>query len=89
MAAIKATKPVDPSDALWRDLVSVRQDDGAAAREHLQAWFPVYYVEDDTPEDLFVKEYPNGRRQWVRFGDAGDQVIRDLREARIVLAYPL
>ncbi|SFI68091.1 hypothetical protein [Methylobacterium brachiatum] len=78
MTAIKATKPVDTSESLWRDLQNARHDDGAAAREHLQAGFPVYYVEGDTPEGLLVKEYPGGRRELVRFDEAGDQVIRDL-----------
>lgn len=69
----------DSSEALWRDLLrAARHDDGAAAQEHLQAGFPIYYVEDDTPPNLLVKEHPDGRRELVRFDEAGDEVIRVL-----------
>lgn len=78
MTATEATKPGDSSNALRRDLLSVRDDVGSAAREHRQAGFPICSVEDDTPEDLLVREYSDGRPQRVRFDVAGDQVIRDL-----------
>ncbi|WP_420962420.1 hypothetical protein [Brucella sp. IR073] len=67
------------NDALWRDIERAAiYDDGAAALEHLKAGFPIYYIEDDTPEGLLVKEYPDGRRELVRFDEAGDEVIRPL-----------
>ena len=69
----------DPNEVLWRDLLHAAQhDDGAAAKEHLQAGFPIYYVKDDTPPGLLIKEYPNGRRELVRFDEDGDEVIRAL-----------
>lgn len=70
---------IDPNEALWRDLLHAAcHDDGAAAQEHLRAGFPIYYVEDDTPPGLLVKEHPGGRRELVRFDEAGDHVIRAL-----------
>jgi hypothetical protein len=49
-----------------------RNDDGAAAREHLAAGFPIYYSEDDTPAGAVIKEYPDGRRELVRFDRDGE-----------------
>nr|WP_252508997.1 hypothetical protein [Zymomonas mobilis] len=42
------------------------------------AGFPVYYIEDDTPEGLLIKEYPDGHRELVRFNETGDEVIKIL-----------
>jgi len=57
----------DSDEQLWRDLLSAaKHDDGAAAQRHLEAGRPIYYAEDDTPEGLLIKEYPNGRRELVR-----------------------
>jgi hypothetical protein len=79
MEAIKSPQHEDPNDALWRDLVAAAlHDDGAAAQEHLEAGFPIYYREGDTPQGLLVKEYPDGRRELVRFHEEGDQVVRTL-----------
>lgn len=70
----------DPNEALWRDLLrAARHDDGAAAQEHLRVGFPIYYVEEDTPPNLLVKEHPDGQRELVRFDRAGDEVIRALK----------
>ena len=41
------------------------QHDDSTARAHLDAGFPIYYMEENTPENLIVKEYPSGRRQWI------------------------
>ena len=70
----------DPNEALWRDLLhALQHDDGAAAKEHLQAGFPIYYAKDDTPAGLLIKEHPSGRHELVRFDRAGDEVIRALK----------
>jgi hypothetical protein len=50
-------------------------DDGAAAREHLAAGRPIYYCEETTPDGLCIKEFPNGRRELVRFDLDGEHVI--------------
>lgn len=66
-------------DRLWRDIeASARRGDDSAARAHLQAGRAIYYSEDDTPEGLLIKEYPDGHRELVRFNEAGDEVIRVL-----------
>lgn len=39
---------------------------------------PIYYTEDDTPAGLLIEEQPDGRRELVKFDEAGDQVIRAL-----------
>lgn len=65
----RAKKDVGSEPDLWPEIVAaLSQDDGAAAKEHLAAGFPIYYGEADTPEDAIIKEYPDGRRELVRFG---------------------
>lgn len=66
----------DVNDLILRDLL--KPDDGAAAQSHLDAGHPVYYVEDDTPADLLVKEHPDGRREWVKPVGKVDEVVKVL-----------
>jgi len=76
----------DPDDddevsaQILRDIESADGDD-SAARAVLAAGLPIYICEDDTPEDLQIKEYPDGRRELVRFHREGDEVIRELPRA--------
>lgn len=72
-------KRSDSSDAdLWPILErAARHDDGEAARSHLTAGRPIYYGERDTPPGLVVKEYPDGRRELVRFDHLGEHRVRD------------
>jgi len=51
---------------------------GEAAKELLAKGIPIYYSEDDTPEGLIIKEYPDGKRELVRFRRDGDEVIKTL-----------
>lgn len=53
-----------------------RGDDGRAARSHLAAGRAIYYGERDTPPGLVVKEYPDGRRELVRFDRLGEHCVR-------------
>jgi hypothetical protein len=64
---------------LW-DIIAegLERDGGFAAREHLAAGRAIYYVEDDTPEGLLIKKYPDGRRELVRHAREGDDVVREL-----------
>lgn len=64
-------------EQLWHDLDRADGDD-AAARAHLAAGRAIYYVEADTPRGLQIKEYPDGRRELVRFHRCGDELIRIL-----------
>ena len=54
----------------------IKRHGGDAAREHLAAGRPIYYWEDDTPEGLSIKEYPDGKRELVRHHRDGDDLIR-------------
>lgn len=54
------------------------QHDDSTARAHLDAGFPIYYMEENTPENLIVKEYPSGRRQWIRLVNDQEEVVREL-----------
>lgn len=67
----------DVNERLWRALELVDGDD-TAARALWADGLPVYYEEDDTPEGLLIKEYPDGRRELVRFRRNGDEVIAQL-----------
>jgi len=69
------------SDDLWRILTGVaREDDGEAARSHLAAGRPIYYGEPGTPPNLVVKEYPDARRELVRFDHLGEHFVGHLCE---------
>ena len=59
-------------------LIDILKDDGSAAKAMLAANQPIFYAEDDTPNGLFVKEYPDGRREWVRYNESVLEVVRIL-----------
>ena len=50
----------------------------AGARSHLEAGFQIYYSEDDTSDDVIIKEYPDGRRELVRVDVDGEHFLRAL-----------
>ena len=61
---------------LWSILQDAALDDnGAAARSHLNAGRPIYFGEIDTPTGLVVKEYPDGRKDLVRFDEQGEHCV--------------
>ena len=64
-------------DRIWESLMTI-DGDGSAAEEALKAGFPIYYRDKTTPPGLEIKEYPDGRRELVRFSRQGDEVIRVL-----------
>ncbi|MGX7005130.1 hypothetical protein [Caballeronia sp. KNU42] len=66
-----------PSDQeFWQQLeTALLSDDGAAAKAHLEAGFPIYVVEEDTPRNTVVKIFPEGDRQLVTFDQTGEHVI--------------
>jgi hypothetical protein len=65
---------IDPNEQLWRD-IEKSDGDGSAALAVLAAGHPIYYVENDTPAPLLIKEYPDGRRELVCFHREGDEVM--------------
>lgn len=57
---------------------ALANDDGLAAKQHLDAGRPIYYGDDRYPNGL-VKKYPDGRKQLVTVSNGGEiSVIRDL-----------
>lgn len=65
-------------DELWESMLASTDGDGSAAQETLGLGLPIYYCEDTTPPGLQIKQYPDGRRELVRFSRQGDEVIRAL-----------
>jgi hypothetical protein len=64
-------------EAFWVSFeAELAHDDGAEATRHLAAGNPIYFCEPDTPEHLVIKEYPDGRREWVSFDLDGEKVVR-------------
>lgn len=77
--ATQLKKPAASESDLWPMIeAALRNDDGAAAREHLEAGFPIYYSEADTPPDVVIKQYPDGRRELVRFDMDGEHYVAAL-----------
>ena len=58
--------------------MALANDDGLAAKQHLEAGRPIYYGDERYPDGL-VKKYPDGRKQLVSVSAAGEiSVICDL-----------
>lgn len=59
-------------------IADILNDEGQAARSHLQRGFPIYYSDSEYPDDI-IRKYPDGRRQIVGIKPDGEiYVIRDL-----------
>jgi hypothetical protein len=54
-------------------------DTGEAAKAHLAAGRPIYYMDPAYPDQI-VKEYPDGRRELVRFDwpSGAETVVKEL-----------
>lgn len=54
-------------------------DTGEAAKAHLAAGRPIYYMDPEYPDQI-VKEYPDGRRHLVRFDwpSGAETVVKEL-----------
>lgn len=68
---------LDPLEALAAEL-ELDDDDGHAAREHLEAGRSIYYAEDDTPPGHVIKHYPDGRRELIQMERDVDHFVRAL-----------
>lgn len=76
--SIDAMSPQQLQD-FWTFLLSdLARDDGSVARQHLEAGNPIYVHQDDTPDGLTEKRFPDGRRQWVKWDLAGEHVVKEL-----------
>lgn len=69
--------PQDVNEQIWQELSTLEFYDGAM-REHFTAGLPIYYWEQGTPEGLTIKEYPDGRRELVRYRRESDEVVSTL-----------
>lgn len=56
---------------------ALANDSGDVAKEHLAAGRSVYFGDNQFP-DAVVKEYPDGRRQFVTFQGEDVVFLRDL-----------
>lgn len=63
----------------WEQFATdLANDGGRAAREHLQAGFPIYIRTDETPKNAVEKRFPDGHRQLVKWDLDGEHVLCDL-----------
>ena len=67
----------DVNEQIWQELSTLKTYDGAK-REHFAKGLPIYYAEQNTPLDLVIKEFPDGRRELVRHHREGDEVLEVL-----------
>ena len=56
----------DDFDEFERAIEDFMKDPGQITRDILAQGDPVYYREDDTPNDVVIRLYPNGRKEYVR-----------------------
>jgi len=64
-------------EAFWATFeAELAHDDGAEAARRLAAGNPIYFCDPDTPENLVIKQYPDGRRELVSLGVDGEKVVR-------------
>ncbi len=76
------TEGINSLDELWEKLPELAAKAGHEAAEgHLAEGRPIYYSDDENPDEI-VKEYPDGRREIVRYEDEKEVFVRSLAEAR-------
>lgn len=64
------------NELAWSDFVrAVLKDDDLAPKGLLAAGHPIYYRERDTPDDLVIRESPDGRRELIRVTDTGAEFV--------------
>lgn len=74
------------SGDLWETLIGgLERGDLQSSLDHLQAGRPIYVAEDNTPDTAAIKEYPDGRRELIRFDNGGEHIVGPLAsiESRI------
>ncbi|MBY3757070.1 hypothetical protein HLK65_28375 [Azospirillum formosense] len=54
-------------------------DDGAEARSHLAAGFPIYYADDKTPVGHVLCKHPSGRVELLDATDDEPRVVKVLK----------
>lgn len=71
--------PQANQNAFWNAVeFQLSQDDGRAAREHLEAGQPIYYCEDQFPSEI-IRHWPSGKRDLGIVNETGQfKVVRAL-----------
>lgn len=73
--SLVAKQPVD----IWATLAAgIERDGDRAALAHLEAGYPVYRSDADTPANAVIRENPDGSRDLVRFDGEGEHTIKPL-----------
>lgn len=61
--------------AFWNAVeYQLSQDDGGAAREHLEAGQPIFYCEDQYPLEI-IRHWPNGKRDLGVVSNDGEFLV--------------
>lgn len=78
LATVDALPPPNQR-AFWNALeYQLSQDDGRAAREHLEAGRPVFYCDEKYPSEI-IREWPDGKRDLGIVTPGGEfQTVRPL-----------
>ena len=69
----------DDFDEFERAIEDFMKDPGQVTRDILAEGHPIYYREDDTPKECSIREYPNGRKELVRFVARGSDEIEVIK----------
>jgi len=67
-----------PADVWATIAAGIERDGDRAALGHLEAGFPVYRSDADTPNDAVIRQNPDGSRDLVRFDSEGEHTIKSL-----------
>jgi len=65
------------NEQIWKELSTLERYDGGK-RHRFSLGLPIYYSDDDTPDGLTIREYPDGRRELIRRHSEGEEIVRVL-----------
>ena len=59
----------------FAEFLMTHEFDTAEADECLAQGASIYYIEEDTPAGLLIKEYPCGRKELIEMQATGEEII--------------
>ena len=59
----------------FAEFLMTHEFDTAEADECLAQGASIYYIEEDTPADLLIKEYPSGRKELIEMQATCEEII--------------
>ena len=59
----------------FAEFLMTHEFDTAEADECFAQGASIYYIEEDTPVDLLIKEYPSGRKELIEMQATGEEII--------------